>query len=232
MNPLDLIKQKLMTKPSLNQIEPVVISIKGEKDMSEKEYQKKTVIIDQVDTSYDFESFIKKLEDNKLSKVKIKPALELIEEKRIVEPITQVTNIKEPKKVKKLEKKKLTIMEDEPLEVVEPDLLPTEVEATETEAIVKPKESRKGRTTKKLAKGIAILGPESVVEIGETTLNDRIAKKQPPVLLRVSSYYMNNLELFVNFINSLFQPYKDELDANTENISCDSIGSTSENLTD
>ena len=82
MNPLDLIKQKLMTKPSLNQIEPVMISIKSNKDMSEKEEPTKTVIIDEVDKSYDFEGFIKKLQDNKLSKVKIKPSLELIEEKK------------------------------------------------------------------------------------------------------------------------------------------------------
>ena len=49
MNPLDLIKQKLMTKPSLNQIEPVMISIKGKKDRGENEQQQKTVIIDDVD---------------------------------------------------------------------------------------------------------------------------------------------------------------------------------------
>ena len=225
MNPLDLIKQKLMTKPSLNQIDPVMISIKGKKDMAENEQQQKTVIIDEIDTTYDFESFIKKLEDNKLSKVKNKPALELIEKKQIVEPVAQIANIKEPKKIKKLEKKKLTLLEDEPLEIVEPNVLPTEVEATEAiEETVKPKEPRKGRTTKKPAKGIAILGPESVVEIGETTLNERIAKKQPPVLLRVSSYYMNNRELFVNFINSLFEPYKKEIDEMKANISCDDIG--------
>ena len=124
MNPLDLIKQKLMTKPSLNQIEPVMISIKGKKDRGENEQQQKTVIIDDVDANYDFEGFKKKLEDNKLSKVKIKPALELIEEKQIVEPIIQVTNLKEPKKVKKLEKKKLTLLEEEPLEIVDLDVLP------------------------------------------------------------------------------------------------------------
>ena len=222
MNPLDLIKQKLMTKPSLNQIEPVMISIKSNKDMSEKEEPTKTVIIDEVDKSYDFEGFIKKLQDNKLSKVKIKPSLELIEEKKTVEPIIQVTNIKEPKSVKKLEKKKLILIEDEPLEMGEPDILPREVE--ETEKIVKPTETRKGRTTKKIEKGIAILGPESVVEIGETSLNERISKKQPLVLLRVSSYYMNNRELFVNFINSLFEPYKKEIDEMKANISCDDIG--------
>ena len=224
MNPLDLIKQKLMTKPSLNQIEPVMISIKGKKDRGENEQQQKTVIIDDVDANYDFEGFKKKLEDNKLSKVKIKPALELIEEKQIVEPIIQVTNLKEPKKVKKLEKKKLTLLEDEPLEIVELDVLPKKIDVEVEEEVVKQKEPRKGRTTKKIEKGIAILGPESIVEIGETSLNERIAKKQPPVLLRVSSYYMNNRELFVNFINSLFEPYKKEIDEMKSNISCDDIG--------
>ena len=37
---------------------------------------------------------------------------------------------------------------------------------------------------------------------------------------------MNNREIFVNFINSLFEPYRQELLDNKENISCDIIGQT------
>jgi hypothetical protein len=53
---------------------------------------------------------------------------------------------------------------------------------------------------------------------------ERLPKKQPPVIVKVSSYYMNNREIFVNFINSLFEPYRQELMENEENISCDIIG--------
>jgi hypothetical protein len=37
---------------------------------------------------------------------------------------------------------------------------------------------------------------------------------------------MNNRELFINFINSLFEPYRQELQSNKANISCDDIGNT------
>ena len=66
-----------------------------------------------------------------------------------------------------------------------------------------------------------------MVEIGNTPISDRLAKKAPPVIINVSSYYMNNRELFVNFINSLFEPYKKELDSMKANISCDDIGKDS-----
>jgi hypothetical protein len=42
---------------------------------------------------------------------------------------------------------------------------------------------------------------------------------------------MNNREIFINFINSLFEPYKKELLENKENISCDTIGKTSDKVT-
>jgi hypothetical protein len=86
--------------------------------------------------------------------------------------------------------------------------------------------TKRARTTKKVEKGIAVLGPENVVEIGDTPLSQRLAKKEPPVIIKVSSYYMNNREIFVNFINSLFEPYKKELESMNANISCDTIGNS------
>ena len=41
---------------------------------------------------------------------------------------------------------------------------------------------------------------------------------------------MNNREIFVNFINSLFEPYRREIQNNKENISCDTIGKTNINF--
>jgi hypothetical protein len=55
-------------------------------------------------------------------------------------------------------------------------------------------------------------------------------KKLPPVLIKVSSYYMNDREIFVNFINSLFEPYRKEISENKEGISCDNIGKTTTNF--
>ena len=39
----------------------------------------------------------------------------------------------------------------------------------------------------------------------------RLPVEKEKVLVKSSTYYMNNRETFVNFINSLFEPYKDEL---------------------
>ena len=89
---------------------------------------------------------------------------------------------------------------------------------------------KKSRISSKVEKGIAVLGPETIVELGDTDLRKRIPKKLPPVVIKVSSYYMNNREIFVNFINSLFEPYKQELLENKENISCDTIGKKTENF--
>ena len=62
-----------------------------------------------------------------------------------------------------------------------------------------------------------------MIEIGDTPLERRL----PPIPvfdLKVSSYYMNNREIFVNFINGLFEPYKEDLLDETKGISCEDIG--------
>jgi len=43
----------------------------------------------------------------------------------------------------------------------------------------------------------------------------------PPVRIRASAYYMNNRQIFINFINSLFEPYKESLMSEANVASCD-----------
>ena len=243
MQPLETIKQKLMLKPPIKDIEPVVIAIKVEGENVETERQEQernvTTIVDESNKDYDRKGLLQKLLDNKITKVQKKPVLEQVKEKEIIEPITPVMNIPEQKKAKKIKPTKILLVEDEETNIVKP--LPVEEEnvgeiqevvfekmgepepITEIEPTEK-KEPVRGRKTKKVEKGIAVLGPENAVEIGDTKLSDRLLKKSPPVLVKVSSYYMNNRELFVNFVNSLFEPYKKELDEMKTNISCDDIG--------
>ncbi len=57
--------------------------------------------------------------------------------------------------------------------------------------------------------------------IGDTMLKDRLPVKDKKVLLRANAYYMNNRETFVNFINALFRPYKEEFDKVESSLSCD-----------
>jgi hypothetical protein len=203
--------------------------------IAEEEPTTRPMIIDKTDVGYDRHSLLKKLAESKKTKVTIKPIIEI--EQKIVEPTapTQVL-----KKAKKIEIKKPLIIEDEE-EVVKKEEEVKEEE--EEEFILKPKKKvefkevedvipiippkEKKRKTEKPEKGIAKLGPEVVVEMGDTEITRRIPKRLPPVNIKVGSYIMNNREIFVNFINSLFEPYKRELQENKESISCDTIGKIS-----
>ena len=45
--------------------------------------------------------------------------------------------------------------------------------------------------------------------------------KEKQILLRANSYYMNNRESFIGFVNALFKPYKEEFKNAESSISCD-----------
>lgn len=64
-----------------------------------------------------------------------------------------------------------------------------------------------------------------MMQIGDAIVKDRLPGKQIDPL-KASSYYMNNREKFIHFINSLFMPYRDELLSNKEQLTCDSGGNT------
>jgi hypothetical protein len=74
---------------------------------------------------------------------------------------------------------------------------------------------------KKEPEGDVRVIPAELVQIGDTLNADRLGKKRPSVLIKASSYYLNNREIFVNFINSLFAPYKKELISAAKNASCE-----------
>ena len=267
MNPLEKLKQKLMAKPTLNELKPVVVAIKRETKMkptkptkpvekqsekeegevseehqeeeAEPETASKMIVIDETNKGYNRNDFLMKLTENKKTKVKVKPIMETVEASKQTEPISQPAPIEaQPpvKRARKVAKKKLIIIEgdadadEEAAENVE-KIIAEELPQGEEEGVAlteKKEPVKRGRTTKKVEKGIAVLGPENVVEIGDTPLSQRLAKKEPPVIIKVSSYYMNNREIFVNFINSLFEPYKKDLENMNANISCDTIGNSTD----
>ena len=214
------------------------------------------LIVDETQKGYDREALLKKLIESKKIKVTVKPSIQISEEKKVFEPIPLPPTSKKVKKIeaqktliiegdegeveKKQEeeeeeefvmkpKKKVAFeIEEEKLGEESPEefvMKPKKKEEKEVIPIVAPK--KKKRLTEKPEKGIAILGPETLVNIGDTDLTKRLPKKLPPVIIKVSSYYMNNREIFINFINSLFEPYRQEIQENKENISCDAIGQTS-----
>ena len=222
-------------------------------DLKEPEEQQeetgRPLIVDKTQMGYDREALLKKLAESKKTKVTIKPLVE-IEEKKF-EPIPEP----KVKKAKKIEIKQPLIIESEDDEkngeespeeyvlkkkvafkeegeVIQDEKSPEEYvfkkkedEEKKTVKIRMPKEKK--RKTDKPERGVAVLGPEINIRMGDTDLTRRLPKRSPPVNIKVGNYIMNNREVFVNFINSLFEPYKRELEENTENISCDTIGKTS-----
>ena len=233
---------------------PISEKIILEQSESDEEEEKKTagpLIVDETQKGYDREALLKKLMESKKIKVTVKPSIQISEEKKVAEPIPLPPTTK---KVKKIEAQKTLIIEGDEGEEVKPVVEEEEEEfvmkpkkkvafeeekkeESPEEFIMKPKKKeevieivapkKKKRLTEKPEKGIAILGPETLVNIGDTDLTKRLPKKLPPVIIKVSSYYMNNREIFINFINSLFEPYRQEIQENKENISCDIIGQTS-----
>jgi hypothetical protein len=210
-----------------------------EGDEEELGKSKRPIIIDKTQEGYDIEALLKKLAESKKTKVSIRPVLEVGEKE--IEPTpgpvfkkAKKIGIKKPLIIEEDEekkedeeeeeyiiksKKKVGFKEESPEEYVlkkkEEDVIP----------IIPPKVKK--RKTEKVEKGVAVLGSEVIVEMGDTDLRKRLPVRNPPINIKVSSYIMNNREIFVNFINSLFQPYKRELEENRENISCDTIGKTS-----
>jgi hypothetical protein len=223
----------------------------GEEDESKKRVITAPLIVDETQRGYDREALFKKLKENKLTKVTLQP---IIESKILQEQLTKTLPITSIKKAKKLELSKPLIIEEEEEEeekekekepespdefIMKPKKKVNLVIEGEEEEREKEKEQEiipitvpknKPRKTSKVQKGIAVLGPESVITIGDTDITSRLPKRTPPINIKVSSYYMNNREIFVNFINSLFEPYKKELQENKENISCDDIGQKSTNF--
>jgi len=56
--------------------------------------------------------------------------------------------------------------------------------------------------------GIADVGPITMVEINNETLANRIGPKAQVNKIKASAYYLNNRQIFVNFVTSIFNKYK------------------------
>ena len=64
------------------------------------------------------------------------------------------------------------------------------------------------------------------VKIGDQIIRRRLGKRPPKAFIRRSDYYMNNRKKFIDFINSMFFPYREELKEEAENeAKCDSTNS-------
>ena len=116
------------------------------------------------------------------------------------------------------------ITKDEPpVPVVEP---PVPVVEPPVPVIVKP--ATKRLTIKPITKGVVKEFPLSMVRIGDADLAMRLSQKsaEKGPTVSASSYYMNNREIFINFMSSLFGKYKKELIIESKNAKCPTKGET------
>lgn len=78
-------------------------------------------------------------------------------------------------------------------------------------------------TAKQAKHDVELKIPSTMIKIGDEEIINRIPERREPVNIKVPTYYMNNREVFTNFINTLFAPYKEELEAMEENLTCEKL---------
>ena len=246
MNPLEALKDKLKLKPEVHPNIGVKVVLTTNNNVNNNnnnnnnnDNNKKEKIIPLITANKDegqlAKNILEKIKQKKLSIVVNKVALDKEKDVPIDNPIT-ILKIPEKKKTKKLPKNVIILEEDNKSNANANDnanansnandnandLMPDPIIVPIPDVIV-PNVPAVSIKVKKSPKGVIQLGPELMIQIGDTSL----AKRLPPLPvfnMKVSGYYMNNRETFVNFINALFEPYKEDLLDETKGISCEDIG--------
>ena len=138
----------------------------------------------------------------------------------------------------------LAAIEDEPVVQSEPISAEKDLDeemllaALDDESTSKPSKSKTKKITTTLPSGktkkITITKPkhtelkiplEEDVAEGISQLKKKLPSQKPNVLVKASAYYLNNREIFINFINSLLQPYLESTSQKEKEYSCDDKGS-------
>ena len=206
---------KLTIKPIPKTKEDLVIKIK--KPASEmSEVVVKTKIIDKSRDNLDFNR------DEFLAKIKPKSTIPATS-KTIIK--TKSTQDREDR-----EDKDTIIMQDVEKLPERLILQPFTEKSTDSQKISNISESTKSKsrdTVKPSARitqtpiGIPLEGPSSQLIIGSESINKRLPQPKEKIIIRASNYYMNNREIFINFINSIFGDYKKLIDKDEKSLSCE-----------
>jgi len=159
------------------------------------------VLVDKTDKNYDINSLRRKLKKQRglTAPILFQPPPE--SKTNIAEREEDVTDtsVKKPVKLKKTVK------------------LPGE----ENDEI-RDKQKRK-RKLKEIEE-IVLEVPATLIELDETPLGNRLKPKEPSINIKTDSYYMNNREYFINFINTIFKDYGDDLKKEGKSdITCESL---------
>jgi len=219
MKPLERLKTMLEKKDSVGPNNGFKVILTSKQESA----QPLTVVLED-DTGVKAVEYLKGLQQRNITKVSAKfpaPKVSIMEAKA---PIISVS--KKPS-IEKLKGKVGLQEEGEQVEMVPQggprlETGPKPKEAVEEQAVavavVKPK-----TVNKRIPRNVIPLGPEANMVFGDTSLKERLPPP-PEYDIAASSYYMNNREVFVNFINGLFNEYKEDLQDESKNISCEDIG--------
>ena len=189
--------------PQATQLEPVLV---------------KTKIVDKrAKHAFDRQAFVGEIQARVIPKTVKSPALQ-------VEPTPEISKVERvvPKKRTKRLKLETSTQATPTKPSAKQEKTPTDLDniVSVVDEPLSITVKRKKRKTKSPI-GIVKMGPTSMLQVGDLTIEDRMGKKGPPVGIRLSAYYMNNREIFSNFMSSLFGLYKEELRKNAESASCE-----------
>jgi hypothetical protein len=186
--------EKLKVKPMPKKIEQILVKLVEQEPQQKEEVEIKTKIIDKTkDNLVDMADFRRKLKT-------VVSTQNITEKAPVPISIAVIDTVTEPpKKVKKITKKLRLDVEKSSGQIREPDT----------------------RRTPKPKMDVIVDDIDLDTLIGDAKVISRLPPKESQVLLRANAYYMNNREVFTNFITALFRPYKEELNNLESTISCD-----------
>ena len=194
---MDFLEQKLKVKPVPKN------KVSTEVKQNKEKIEVKTTIVDKTDTGYDRNLLKQKMRDRGLVfSVEYKKKPEHVSIKQVFKS----GKTKKPVlKLKKLRKKlKLKIS--------------NKISKGTITQFATPLQKTVVKTRRKLPQV-----PEEQINLVLTDLKNRIPAAQPVIKIKSNAYYLNNRQIFINFINSLFAPYRDSILAESaESVSCDS----------
>ena len=221
---------KLKVKPILSQKEgPVKVQVVLPKKQVAEIKMDNITFVDKRDQEFNIEELNRKLQETKMAKVTVKKTDAEIEKdtgKEKEKEKDKKSKVKRKTTVLFPEDKKLLTLIDEGEEEREGGEEGREGEEEREEMMIK----KRSRRTEKVKRGVVVLSPSEWANIEGESVVARLPPKQPNVTYKVPSYYMNNREIFSNFINSLFDNYDSELMDDSKQITCDTIKQTSETV--
>jgi hypothetical protein len=189
---------KIKRKPKQKQIHIVNIAPGVEKDNVEN--NKDVIIRDKTDANdINRNDFIKKLKD----------VGSIVENKKQIIQQEQKKNTKEDvKKTIAKKKKKALVKLTAKQENKQEDNIQATVDGNKEETVEPLKETPKFPTVDTTN---PIIQPLLTTDIDGVTLDDRLPQETKPVIIKRDRYILNNRKAFINFINEIFQPYRQEI---------------------